>query len=118
MDLTLLSDARDALRLEMTGRIVRNEATLVLQSFDGLLGPEGYTRNALLSLAETTFIDVSSLSWLLVLHKRFRKAGGQLVVHSVCPPVMASLEMVHFELVLHIAEDEAAALELLRSQDS
>ncbi|NQT16123.1 MAG: STAS domain-containing protein [Planctomycetes bacterium] len=116
MDLKLLSDDGVVLRLEMAGRIVRDDAASEVQFFDSLLGPDGYTRNISLSLAETTFIDTSRLSWLLVLHKRFHKAGGKLVVHSIRPPVMASLKMVPFWRVLHIAEDEAAAMELLRAE--
>lgn len=116
MDLKLLSDDGVVLRLEMTGRIVREDAASEVQFFDSLVGPDGYTRNVSLSLAETSFIDASRLSWLLVLHKRFHKAGGKLVIHSIRPPVMAGLEMVHFWRVLHIAEDEAAAMELLRAK--
>jgi anti-anti-sigma regulatory factor len=117
MDLKLLSDDGVVLRLEMTGRIVRDDTASEVQFFDSLLGPNGYTRNVSLSLAETTLIDTSRLNWLLVLHKRFHKAGGELVVHSIRPSVMAGLEMVHFRRVLHIAEDEAAAMELLRAEN-
>ena len=117
MDVKVLSDDGEVLRLEMTGRIVRDDPTSGLQSFDDFLGPGGYNRNVLLSLAETTFVDPSSLGWLLKTHKRFCKEGGKLVIHSIQPHVMASLEMVHFERTLHIAKDETTALELLRAEN-
>jgi anti-anti-sigma regulatory factor len=71
-----------------------------------------------LSLAEITVIDTAHVSWLVVLHKRFRQSGGRLVLHSLRPQVVEMLRSVRFELVLDIAENEAAALELLRARGS
>ncbi len=49
----------------------------------------------------------------MMIHKRLREAGGKVVVHSVTPHVMELLEVLRFERVLYIAEDETAGLELL-----
>jgi len=64
-------------------------------------------------MAETRFIDSSGLSWLVVCHKRFVQAGGRLVLHSVSPAIMELFKMMRLELVLEIADNEDAAMELV-----
>ena len=118
MDIRLVSDDGDVLRLKAVARIIQGPPLPDPPPIDDLLGPDGYTRNVLLSLAEIVLIDTMGMSWLLILHKRFCLAGGRLVIHSVRPQVMEFLEIVRFENVLHIAEDEGAALELLRTARS
>ena len=118
MDLKVLSDDGDVLRLEVVGRVVRSDGVQALQPFDDVLGPGVCARNVLLSLAETTFIDTRCLGWLLTIHRRFCQEGGRLVVHSIRPQVTAILELLRFEFILNIAEDETAALERLRAEDS
>jgi anti-anti-sigma factor len=82
-----------------------------------VLGPSCYARSVLVSLADITYIDSCCLSWLLILHKRFCEEGGTFVVHSFQPELMDTLELVRFEEVLYVAEDENAALALLRRDD-
>ena len=117
MDLRLLSDEGNVLRLEMVGPTVQSDQTPDLKPFEDLLGPRGYTRNVLVGLSDITLIDSRCLSWLLIIHKRFCQAGGRLVVHSIRPQVMEILQVARFERVLYIGEDEAAALEVLQRKD-
>jgi hypothetical protein len=117
MDVTLVADEGDVLRLEVVGGSVPGDLLPDVRPFEGLLGPDGYARKVALSLAEIALIDTFRMSWLLIIHKRFCEAGGKLVVHSIRPPVMEFLGVVRFECVLYLAEDEAAALELLRRED-
>ncbi|MFH1923029.1 MAG: STAS domain-containing protein [Planctomycetota bacterium] len=114
MELRVLSDDGDVLRLELAGRVLQSDSIPDLAPFDDLLGPSGYARRVSLSLAETRFIDTRCLAWLLALHKRFSEAGGRLVMHSIRPQLMDLLTMLRFVEILSIAEDEAGALELLR----
>jgi len=69
-----------------------------------------------MSLAEVTLIDTRCLGWLVMIHRRFCEAGGKLVVHSIRPQVTEILEVLRFELILDLAEDETAALGLLRAK--
>ena len=117
MGLELLSDEGDVLRVAVTGRITRDDATLDLSSLDDLLGPGGYTRKVSLGFAGITFIDTVQLWWLVTVHKRFCEAGGRLAIHSIRPQVKEVLELVRFDLLLHMAEDERAALEMLRAEN-
>lgn len=114
VELRVQSDDGDVLRLELAGRVLRSDRIPDLAPFDDLLGPGGYTRLVSLSLAEASFIDTRCLAWLLALHKRFSETGGRLVLHSIRPQLMDLLTMLRFVEILSIAEDEAAALELLR----
>jgi len=114
VELRVLSDDGDVLRLELAGSVLRSDSTPDLALFDDLLGPGGYARSVSLSLAETRFIDTRCLAWLLALHKRFGEAGGRLVMHSIRPQLMDMLTMLRFAEILSIADDEAGALELLR----
>ena len=118
MELRVLSDNGDVLRLEMIGRNVHSEVIPQSQVIRELLGPRGYARDVLLSLAQTHFIDSSGLSWLVVCHKRFCQGGGKLVLHSVRAPILELLALMRLDLALHLAEDEAAALELVQGKSS
>jgi anti-anti-sigma factor len=118
MNLRLVSDDGDVLRLEMVGQVVQSESVPRSELLSQLLGPPGYARNVVLSMAETHFIDSSGLSWLVVCHKRFCQAGGKLVVHSLAPPIIELLKLMRLDLALHVAQDEAAALEFVRENSS
>jgi len=118
MDLKVLSDDGDVLRLALTSGIVEGALVPDTAPFERLLGRDGYARTVLMSLAQVNLIDSRCMGWLLIVHQRFREAGGKLVVHSIPPHAMEIVEILRFELVFHIAEDEAAALEMLRAADS
>ncbi len=117
MELEVLSDDGEVLRLKMKRDILRDDTVPDLKPLEDLLQPAGYTRSVLLSLEDLTFIDTMQLSSLMVMHKRFCETGGKLVVHSIRPQVMEILQMLRFEAVLRIAEDERAAWELLRQEN-
>jgi len=89
-----------------------------VRPFDDSVTPDVYGRSALLSLADMASIDTRCIGWLLAVHKRFREAGGKLVVHSIRPQSRRLLDFLRLDLVLHIAEDEAAALRLLRASET
>ena len=118
MELKVRSDDEDVLRLELIGRIDQGDVTPQSRPVGELLGPRGYRRKVVLSLAETRFIDSTGLSWLVVCHKRFCQAGGKLVLHSAGPTIMELFRLMRLDLALHVAEDEAAALELVRRETS
>jgi anti-anti-sigma factor len=118
VELKVLSDEHDLLEVQVEGRAVAGDVDPDEDPMARLLGDRGYARRALLSLAETEYIDSSGLALLLVWHKRFREAGGKLVVHSVPPHVMETIRILRMELVLHLADDASAAAELVRGDDA
>ena len=118
MELKVLSDDGDVLHLHVLARNVQSDTPPRFESLEELLGPERYGRRVLLSLSETRFIDSAGLSWLVLCHKRFCQGGGKMVLHSVTPGILELLHMMRLDLALYLAEDEAAALEMARSEDS
>ncbi len=77
-----------------------------------LLGPDGFKRKVLLSLAASPFIDSAGVGWLIMTHKKFKDAGGMLVVHSLSPMVNHVFRLLQVGTVLPVADDEAKALQL------
>jgi len=110
MELSTVSDDGQVLRLRASGRITQDVLSPREDELGELLGAEGYARRVVLSLADVDFMDTSGISWLLARHKRFREAGGTLVIHSLLPMVLEVLKVLRLHLVFRLAENESAAL--------
>ena len=73
--------------------------------------PEIYSRRVFFDMSAVEYIDSSGVSWLLICHKRFREAGGKLVLHSINPMVKQVLGVLKLERVLHLADTAEKARE-------
>jgi anti-sigma B factor antagonist len=73
------------------------------------LGAPCYRQKVLLNLQKSNYIDSAGVGWLVMCHKRFRDAGGCLVIHSVPPMISHVLRVLGLTTVLNLAEDEARA---------
>jgi anti-anti-sigma factor len=78
----------------------------------GELGENGYRHKVVLSLQKSCFIDSAGIGWLVMCHKRFREAGGCLILHSIPPMVNHVFHLLGLTDVLDMADDEAHAEEL------
>jgi anti-sigma B factor antagonist len=67
--------------------------------------PDIYSRRVFFDLSGTEYIDSSGVSWLLLANRRFRQAGGKLVIHSINPLVKQVLAVLRLDRVLHLAEN-------------
>ena len=114
MELKVLSDEDDVLQLQVVGRTLDGEIASEQDPMAPRLDERGYARRAVLSLADTDYVNSSGLALLLIWHKRFRDAGGKLVVHSIPVYVMETIRILRLELVLNLAEDASTALELVQ----
>src|SRR5262245_48521974 len=112
MQLTVVSDDQDIVRVKCEGQISQSTFQPGTDPLERLLGPSVFTRKVLLNLEKTEYIDSSGISWLIVCHKNFLKHGGRLVLYSVPPMVDQALKWLRMPLILHLAEDEAAARQL------
>jgi anti-anti-sigma factor len=112
MPLTLVSNDADVLRLQATGKIMHSQISEEPDSIRSLTGPDGYARKVLVNLEQVRYIDSAGIGWLLSNHKRFQKAGGKLVLHSVPEPVWLTLKTLRLEGVLNIAANESEAAEM------
>ncbi|MEX2560024.1 MAG: STAS domain-containing protein [Pirellulales bacterium] len=109
MQVKIVSIAGPVLKIQTEGKIGRNDRAGDQEPIQNLLGHEVYCRKVLLSLENSDLIDSLGVAWLLQCHKRFRDAGGTLVIHSVPPMIMHVLHVMRLEKVLRIAPDEASA---------
>ncbi len=110
MELSIRSDDKDVLRLEMKGPVTQNSLSSPPEPLATQYGAEVYARKVVLGMAETTFIDSSGMGWLLGCNKRFREGSGMLVIHSLPPIVLDVIKVMRLDRVLKIAEDEPAAV--------
>ncbi|MCS7236855.1 MAG: STAS domain-containing protein [Thermoguttaceae bacterium] len=118
MEIKLVADEGDVVRLKIVDRVVRGTTDPCNDPLIRLGGRDIYRKVVLLDLSASDFVDSSGLSWLLVAHKRFCEAKGQLILHSLTPNVLSTIRMMRLDLVLNLAEDEAQALELARKQST
>ena len=109
MPFMLLSDTKDVVRIGALGRISAHNAEAETDPLPTLAGAEGYARKVLLSLERVEFIDSAGIGWLLASHKRFKKAGGMLVLHSIPEQIMLTIKLLRLNSILNLAEDDAAA---------
>ncbi len=114
MQLQLDSDDGDLVRISASGRITQAELASEGDLITQMVGDNIYSRPLLLNLEGTDFLDSSGVGWLLVCHKRFREGGGVLVIHTVPPLIAKTLQVLRMDLVLHLAEDEAQAAQIVK----
>jgi len=120
MQLKLLSNETDLLdekaviRVSCEGQISHEEFDPAKDPMRQALGPLIYSHKVLLNLEKTTYINSSGISWLIISHKHFVQAKGQLILHSIPPLVFQVMQMVRLPLVVPVAADEAAALGVAR----
>ncbi len=114
MQLSVRSEDGPILRVDIRGRI--NMAVLAEQqeALSELIQREGYKRTVLLDMSSVELVDSAGMSWLVVQHKRFCDAGGKLVLHSVPFTILETLKVMRLDQVLHVADNESKALQLVQ----
>jgi anti-anti-sigma regulatory factor len=114
MNLSLLPLDNEVLfRVRCVGPLTLRRLPPGADPLQALLGPNCYTHKILLQMEGASSIDTSGLAWLVRTHNAFAKAGGVLVPFGVPPVIVDLLDILRVTPLLHIAEDEAAARELL-----
>ncbi len=109
MSLVLVSNDDDVLRLYATGKIMHAQSADEPDQLRTFTGHDGYGRKVLLNLEQVSFIDSAGIGWLLAVHKRFQKAGGKLVLHTLPESIQLTLKVLRLDTVLCIADTEASA---------
>jgi anti-anti-sigma factor len=112
-----LNGQGDVVKLLAQGQIVQCSKSLS-DLMEEVLGPTGFAGPVLLSLADATFLDSAGVGWLLKCNKRFRDAGGSLVIHSIPPVVLDIMNVMRLSQVLKLCEDEESALATIQGVKS
>jgi anti-anti-sigma factor len=118
MRLNLLPAEAGIIRLECAEDLTLLELQSPEEPLDRLLGRECYSRRVLLNLEKAGYIDSAGIGWLVICHKHFLEGGGRLVLHSVSPMVHHAFGVLGLNTVLHVADNEAAALALAAGSTS
>jgi anti-anti-sigma regulatory factor len=114
MKLNVLPSDDEITRISSEGDITLLEVQGCANPLQSVLGPDGFHRKVLLSLGQSCFIDSAGVGWLILAHMKFTDAGGLLVVHSLPPLVNHTFRLLQVATILHVADDEAAALRVAR----
>jgi anti-anti-sigma factor len=116
LEIKLIAHEGTVVRLEAAGRLVHSTLAPCPDPIGKLLGGDAFTRTVLLSLEGVEFMDSSGIGWLLACRKRFREAGGNLVVHSVPAAVLDVIKVMRLGHVLRLADDESTALAMVQGE--
>jgi len=103
------SERDGIVNVNVEGRVVHGEVDLSDDPLKARLGADVYKKKVLINLERTDFVDSAGISWLLIIHKRCREAGGTMVIHSVTPMVRQVLNVLRLDHVFHLASDATAA---------
>ncbi|HEY5311847.1 MAG TPA: STAS domain-containing protein [Pirellulales bacterium] len=112
MQLALIADDNHLTLVALNGRITPDSFSHESEPLASLLGPGAYHRRVLLDLTDADYINSSGVGWLLVCHKRFRDAGGRLVIHSIPRLIRSVLEVLKMDQVFHLAGDLESARQM------
>jgi anti-anti-sigma factor len=112
MQLSLVSNEGGIVRIQVTGKVNQKNISPFSEPLGELLGLDAYNRNVLLDMHDVTALDSSGIGWLLVCNKRFREAGGRLVLHSLSPLARNVLKVLNMQLVFRVADNEQDAIEM------
>ena len=117
MELSIKQAEDDSVSISAAGRITQlrissNESDPLSE----LLGGDAYTRDVLLDLKSTDFMDSSGVNWLIRSHKRFKENGRRMVVHSVPPVVRNVIRVMRLDLLIEMADDEAEAIKKIQNE--
>jgi anti-sigma B factor antagonist len=96
-------------RLELVGQITRSDWPADYDPLVELCGRDVHSSKVLMNLSQANYLDSSGVSWLLACNKRFKEAGGSLVLHSISPLTMQFLKLMRMDLALTLAPDETTA---------
>jgi len=111
MRLEVLSADGPVKSVNASGRITQSafmseDEPLAVRFGDGIYG-----ERLVLSLEGADYLDSRGVGWLLKCHRRFRQAGGVIVVHSIPTIIFDVLKLLHMDEVLHLSPDEQCARE-------
>ena len=104
MRLSLVRDEGDVVLVEAEGSLTASALTYPIDPLAELLTDQVYGRKVMISFAGATMIDSSGLGWLVVCQKRFKQAGGTMVLYELSPMVRQTIQIVRLDRVLQLAE--------------
>ena len=118
MNLSITSEDGEVTRITLSGDVSQTHISTLDEPIGQLLGTDCYSEKVLLDMHSVETIDSSGVSWLLSCDKKFRTAGGRLVLHSLSPFAHDVLRVLNMHLIMSIADDERSAVDLAQGTPS
>ena len=113
MKLSVTSIANGLVRVAAEGEItVRDFQAEARDPLAVLLGDKWPTQKVIVDMSGVTFVDSSSVGWLITWRRQFERGGGMIALHSVQPRVRQVLDMLKVGRVVPLVASEAAAVSL------
>ena len=112
MEIELTSRSERLTRVAVRGELSQADFQADDEPLGHLLGEDGYQSPVLVDLSGVCSLDSVAVGWLLLCQKRFRTAGGALVLHSLSPLVQQLFDVLKMHLALTVAADEPSAAEI------
>jgi anti-anti-sigma factor len=115
MKINLVSIEKEGvIRLATDGAITAGDFdSSGINPLQGLLGQNWNTMRVLINFEKTDYIDSSAIGWLIGTSKILKGGGGAIVIYNVQPAVRQILDVLKVGKVVPMADDEAAAREVL-----
>lgn len=111
MKLSVAEEREAICQVKVEGQITHKQVSPLTDPLGNLLGPTAYNKVVLLDMTATDFLDSSGIGWLLSCHKRFRSAGGKLILHSIPPLVENVIRVLKLDSVFQLAPNLQSALD-------
>lgn len=110
MELKLVTQNEDAIRLEVVGKLTRDGWSGSRDLLTALCGEDVYSRVVLLNLSRSLYLDSTGVEWLLNYHKKFTAGGGRLICHSANLATQQLLKLMRLDQILEIETSDATAM--------
>jgi anti-sigma B factor antagonist len=104
-----IRNVRNAVILDLTGRLIMGDAEMSLRSAVHELLDKG-TKNLAINLAEIKYIDSSGIGSLAAAWTTSKKAGANCRLYAIPKKVMLVLKISRLDSVVQVLEDEASCL--------
>jgi len=117
MRLSIQSQEGGVTRVEVRGDVAHDELSGRDDPLAQLLGSDCYGGKVVLDMRRVDTLDSTGVCWLLSCRKNFRIHGGKFALHSPSDFARDVLNVLNLRLVIPIAEDEEAALDIVQRDD-
>ncbi|MHC4876323.1 MAG: STAS domain-containing protein [Planctomycetota bacterium] len=115
VQITIRQRDNNTIRVAVAGNVSRGNWLPEDDPIQKQCGSDVFQSNVLMDLHDTEYIDSTGVEWLLQCHSRCENQGGRLVLHSATPITDQLLRMMRMDAVLHMARNEAEAVEQITS---
>jgi len=102
--------------IHLDGTVTQSVVSSFGDPFRDQLGADIYQRTLVVDMSGINWLDSSGIGWLLSCLKKFRQAGGRLILHSLPARVQDVFKVLNLQSTFEIVANAAAADSLTRGE--